>query len=105
METWNDQDLIRKGSVVHALALSAQRFKEKDAGRSGKQRGFGMTSGRPSRKASAKLGIGWMRSKDRGKYPAPESPSAESESQLNVAQAVASSPALLKLQQRGSGNK
>lgn len=101
IENWNE-DLVRKGSVVHALALSAQKFKEKD--RPGKQRFTMMGSGsRSHRGTSGKLGIGWMR-KDR-RFPAPESPGEAEQPPMNVAQAVASSPALLKLQQRGSGNK
>lgn len=56
MDGWGDEgNLIRKGSVVHALALSAQRFKEKEG--KGKQR-FHMIGNRNSRRSSQKLGIG-----------------------------------------------
>lgn len=90
MENWAEDTLIRKGSVVHSLAISAQKFKEKD--KANKQR-FAA-----SRKGSTKLG--WMR-KDR-RYQNPSN--AGGEEPMNVAQAVAASPALLRLQQRGSGN-
>ncbi|EFX80552.1 hypothetical protein DAPPUDRAFT_318531 [Daphnia pulex] len=93
MDGWSDEgNLMRKGSVVHALALSAQRFREKEP--KVKQR-FPVISNRSSRKSSQKLGIvGWMR-KDRRCQGASEEP-------LDVAQAVA--PSLLKLQQRGTGS-
>ena len=59
MDGWGEEgNLIRKGSVVHALALSAQRFKEKD--NKGKQR-FHMVGNRSSRRSSQKLGIGASR--------------------------------------------
>ncbi|XP_046453317.1 protein unc-80 homolog isoform X4 [Daphnia pulex] len=98
MDGWSDEgNLIRKGSVVHALALSAQRFREKEP--KVKQR-FPVISNRSSRKSSQKLGIvGWMR-KDR-RCQGPNSQGA-GEEPLDVAQAVA--PSLLKLQQRGTGS-
>jgi hypothetical protein len=56
MDGWSDEgNLIRKGSVVHALALSAQRFREKEP--KVKQR-FPVITNRSSRKSSQKLGIG-----------------------------------------------
>ena len=61
MDGWGDEgNLIRKGSVVHALALSAQRFKEKES--KGKQRfhmiGSNRSGSSSSRRSSQKLGIG-----------------------------------------------
>lgn len=56
MDGWGDDgNLVRKGSVVQALALSAQRFKEKE--NKAKQR-FPMIGNRSSRRSSQKLGIG-----------------------------------------------
>jgi hypothetical protein len=56
MDGWSDErNLIRKGSVVHALALSAQRFRKKEP--KVKQR-FPVISNRSSRKSFQKLGIG-----------------------------------------------
>ncbi|XP_045030143.1 protein unc-80 homolog isoform X4 [Daphnia magna] len=98
MDGWNeDGNLIRKGSVVHALALSAQRFREKEA--KVKQR-FPAMGNRSSRKSSQKLGIvGWMRKDRRCQGPNTQGTADEP---LDVAQAVA--PSLLKLQQRGTGS-
>ena len=117
MDGWSDEgNLIRKGSVVHALALSAQRFREKEP--KVKQR-FPAINNRSSRKSSQKLGIGirdvigrickysfmyvkiyfsvgWMRKDRRCQGPQGDQP-------LDVAQAV--TPSLLKLQQRGTGSK
>lgn len=57
MDGWGDDGhLIRKGSVVHALALSAARFKEKD--NKGKQRFPAASNRASSRRSSQKLGIG-----------------------------------------------
>jgi len=95
VENWAEDTLIRKGSVVHSLAISAQKFKEKD--KANKQR-FAAMGNRSSRKGSTKLG--WMRKDRRNQNLS----NTGGEEPMNVAQAVAASPALLRLQQRGSGN-
>ena len=57
MDGWSDEgNLIRKDSVVHALVLSAQRFKERES--KGKQRFHVIGSSNSSRRSSQKLGIG-----------------------------------------------
>lgn len=123
-DAWRADDaggaLIRKGSVVHALALSAHRFKEKEA--RAKQR-LPLIGTRGSRRTCQKLGIGtrfivghlsvggqrstrciatvgWMR-KDR-RYQAASGNGAAGDEPLDVARALAASPSLLRLQQRAA---